>query len=177
MGLLQKQQESAGIRASLVARSVKSLPTVQETWVRSLGWEDPLQKEMATHSSILAWKMPWTEEPGRLQFIASHRVKHYWYDLACIHTWGQNVYTGLGWLKVLRSVGWVKFICIKIPEASWERVYSSGSESLVQTQCLKNWKGKAILKQPHVYPSNYFPVPVSSCLSTQKMELEIKWMR
>ena len=136
-----------------------------------------LEEGKATHSSILAWKMPWTEEPGRLQFIASHRVKHYWYDLACIHTWGQNVYTGLGWLKVLRSVGWVKFICIKIPEASWERVYSSGSESLVQTQCLKNWKGKAILKQPHVYPSNYFPVPVSSCLSTQKMELEIKWMR
>ena len=48
---------------------VNNLPTMWETWVRSLGWEDPLEKEMATHSSILAWKIPWTEEPGRLQSI------------------------------------------------------------------------------------------------------------
>ena len=48
---------------------VKRLPAVQETWVRSLGWEDPLEKEMATFSSILAWRIPWTEEPGGLQFI------------------------------------------------------------------------------------------------------------
>ena len=49
---------------------------VQETWVRSLGWEDPLQKEMATHSSILAWKISWTEEPGGLQSMGSQRVGH-----------------------------------------------------------------------------------------------------
>ena len=49
---------------SLVAQMVKHLPTMEETRVRSLGWEDPLEKEMATHSSILAWKIPWTEEPG-----------------------------------------------------------------------------------------------------------------
>ena len=54
-------------RASLVAQSVKSLPAVQETWVQSLGWEDSLEKEIATHSSILAWKISWTEEPGGLQ--------------------------------------------------------------------------------------------------------------
>ena len=53
--------------ASLVAHLVKNLPAVQETWVRSPGWEDPLEKEMATHSSILAWKISWTEEPGGLQ--------------------------------------------------------------------------------------------------------------
>ena len=53
--------------ASLVARSLKRLPAMRETWVRSLGWEDPLEKEMATHSSILAWRIPWTEEPGGLQ--------------------------------------------------------------------------------------------------------------
>ena len=53
----------------LVAQSVKNLPAVQETWVQSLGWEDPLEKEMATHSSILAWKIPWTEEFGGLQFM------------------------------------------------------------------------------------------------------------
>ena len=52
--------------ASLVAQMVKHLPTVQETQVRSLGWEDPLEKEMSSHSSILAWKILWTEEPGRL---------------------------------------------------------------------------------------------------------------
>ena len=55
------------IWASLVAQMVKNPPAVQETWVRSLGWEDPLEKEMATHSSILAWRIPWTEEPGGLQ--------------------------------------------------------------------------------------------------------------
>ena len=52
-------------RASLLAQTVKRLSTTRETWVRSLGWEDALEKEMATHSSILAWKIPWTEEPGR----------------------------------------------------------------------------------------------------------------
>ena len=53
---------------------VKRLPTVWETWVQSLGWEALLEKEMATHSSILAWKIEWTEEPGRLQSIGSQRV-------------------------------------------------------------------------------------------------------
>ena len=53
-------------QASVVAQTVKCLPTMRETLVRSLGQEDPLEKEMATHSSILAWKIPWTEEPGRL---------------------------------------------------------------------------------------------------------------
>ena len=60
--------------ASLVAHLVKNLPIVQETWVRSLGQEDPLEKEMATHSSILAWKIPWAEEPGGLQSMGSKRV-------------------------------------------------------------------------------------------------------
>ena len=55
---------------------VKRLSTMQETWVRSLGREDPLEKEMATHSSTIAWKIPWTEEPGRLQSMGSQRVGH-----------------------------------------------------------------------------------------------------
>ena len=55
---------------------VKNLPAVQETWVQSLGWEDPLEKEMATHSSILAWEIPWTEEPGGLQSTGSQKVRH-----------------------------------------------------------------------------------------------------
>ena len=55
---------------------IKCLPAVRETRVPSLGWEDTLEKEMATHSSILAWKIPWTEEPGRLQSMGSQRVRH-----------------------------------------------------------------------------------------------------
>ena len=62
--------------ASLVAQSIKNLPAVQETQVQSLGWEDPLEKEMATHSSILAWKISGTKEPGGLQSMGSQRVKH-----------------------------------------------------------------------------------------------------
>ena len=58
-------------RASLVAQTVKNLSAMQETWVRSLGWEDPLEKEMAAHSGILAWKIPWTTEPGRLPSMGS----------------------------------------------------------------------------------------------------------
>ena len=61
---------------SLVAQMVKRLPTMREIWVQSLGWEDLLEKEMATLSSILAWKIPWTEEPGRLQSMGLQRVGH-----------------------------------------------------------------------------------------------------
>ena len=56
---------------------VKRLPAMQETQVRSLGWEDPLEQERATHSSILAWRIPWTEEPGRLQSMGLQRVGHH----------------------------------------------------------------------------------------------------
>ena len=59
-----------------MAQMVKHLPAMQETQVQSLGWEDPLEKEMATHSSTLAWKIPWTEESGRLQSIGLQRVRH-----------------------------------------------------------------------------------------------------
>ena len=62
--------------ASLVAQTVKHLPTMWETQVRSLGQEDPLEKEMATYYSTLSWKIPWTEEPGRLQSMGLQRVRH-----------------------------------------------------------------------------------------------------
>ena len=64
-------------KVSLVAQMVKNPPAKQETQVQSLGQEDPLEKGMATHASILAWWIPWTEEPGRLQSKESHRVGHY----------------------------------------------------------------------------------------------------
>ena len=62
--------------ASLVAQRLKHLPGMQETQARSLGGEDPLEKELATHSSTLAWRIPWREEPGRLQSIGSQRAGH-----------------------------------------------------------------------------------------------------
>ena len=88
-----------------VAQRLKRLPAMQETWVRSLGQEDPLEKEMAPHSSILAWRIPWTEEPGRLQSTGSQRLGHdwatslhfalcnstsllrFWILFACVHVW------------------------------------------------------------------------------------------
>ena len=63
-------------RTSLVAQMIRNLPAMWETWVRSLGGKDPLEKEMATHSSTLAWKIPWMEESGRLQSMESQRVGH-----------------------------------------------------------------------------------------------------
>ena len=72
-----------------MAQTVKRLPAMQETWVRPLGQEDPQEKEMATHSSTLAWKIPWTEEPGRLQSVWWRRVGtterlHFHFSLSCI---------------------------------------------------------------------------------------------
>ena len=66
------------LKASLLVQMVKNLPAMQETWVQPLGWEDPLEKGKATHSSILAWKIPWTEGPGGIQSMGSQRVRHYW---------------------------------------------------------------------------------------------------
>ena len=74
---LQRVGHSLAIeQGSLVAQRLKRLPGMRETWVRSLGREDPLEKEMATHSSTLAWRIPWREGPGRLQSMGSQRVRH-----------------------------------------------------------------------------------------------------
>ena len=69
-------QIQCNLYQTVVAQMVKHLPTMWETQVQSLGWEDLLEKETATHSSILAWKIPWTEEPGRHRFMRSQRVGH-----------------------------------------------------------------------------------------------------
>ena len=71
--------------ASLVAQMVKDLPAMRKTQVQSLGREDPLEEDMATHSSIFAQRIPWTDEPGRLQSIGSQRVGHNQSNLACMH--------------------------------------------------------------------------------------------
>ena len=78
------------VQASLVAQRLKHLPAMQETRVRSLGWEYPLEKEMATHSSILAWRIPWMEEPGRLQSTGSQRVRQDWATSLSPSTAGKN---------------------------------------------------------------------------------------
>ena len=72
-----KLEVTMGHWASLVARIVENLPVMQETQVQSLGQEDPLEKRIANHSSLLAWKIPWTEKPGGLQSIRSQRVGHF----------------------------------------------------------------------------------------------------
>ena len=75
-GSPQSQSQWPSFRTSPVAQTVKRLPPMRETQVQSLGREDPLEKEMVTHSSILAWKIPWTEKAGRLQSMGSQRVGH-----------------------------------------------------------------------------------------------------
>ena len=97
------------IWASLVAQLVKNPPAMKETWVQSLGWEDLLEKGAATHSSILAWKIPWTEGLGRLQSMGSQRVRHDWetftfrgYIHILIH--GENITFYEPFLKTLLEV-------------------------------------------------------------------------
>ena len=86
-------------RVSQVAQKVKNLPAIQETWVWSLDWKDPLEKGMAIHSSILAWKIPLTEVPGRLQSMGLQRVGHNWVANVHTHTPNtlNNVDTFLSW--------------------------------------------------------------------------------
>ena len=86
----------------VIAQMVKNLPVMQETWVRSLGQEDPLEKGMATHSSVLAWRIPWTEEPGRLQSMGLQSVRNHWatntfiftlwtfFGIALLWDWNEN---------------------------------------------------------------------------------------
>ena len=80
--------------ASLVAQRLKRLPAMWETWVRSLGREDPLEKEMATHSSILAWRIPWVEEPGGLQSTGSKRIGHDWVTSPSLSIYSELEITG-----------------------------------------------------------------------------------
>ena len=108
---------------SLAAQTVKRLPTMRETQFQSLGGEDPLEKEMAPHSSILAWRIPWTEEPGRLQSMGLQRVRHDWATSLSLplHPTPLGHHRALSWapcaLKRLPSIyfirGSVAFVLIK----------------------------------------------------------------
>jgi len=83
--------------ASLVAQMIKSLPAMQEIWVRSLGQEDPLEKGMTIHSSSFAWRIPWTEEPGGLQTMRSKRVGHNWVTNTLLLVWWENQIEAYRW--------------------------------------------------------------------------------
>ena len=86
--------------ASLVAQRLKRLPAMRETWVQSLGQKDPLEEEMATHSSILGWRIPWMEEPGGQQSIGSQRVRHAWV------IYGYGPFTGIFPLNIIGVREW-----------------------------------------------------------------------
>ena len=129
------------MRASLVAQRLKPLPAMQETWVWSLGLEDPLEKEMATHPSILAWRIPWTEEPGGLQSTRWQRVGHSWVTslllsfmtndvehlltgLSAILLWGNVCSVSIQFLSVLFVCFWLCWVFVasrafSLAAASW----------------------------------------------------------
>ena len=88
-----------------VAQRLKHLPPMWESWVQSLGWEDPLEKEMATYSSILAWRIPWTEKLGRLQSTGSQRVRHDWVTSLLDHLIHQGSPRILEWVAYPFSNG------------------------------------------------------------------------
>ena len=94
---------------SWMAQMLKNLPAVQETWVWCLSRENPLEKAMATHSSVLAWRIPWTEEPGGLQSIESQRV---------VHNWATNKHTHTNWITIFRRQS-VLFLSSLLHEISW----------------------------------------------------------
>ena len=105
--------------ASLVAQMVKNLPEMQETQVWSLGQEDPLEKGMATHSSILAWRVPWTEEPGGLQPVGSQRVRH---------NWATNNFTFIG-SYIFQVVKWQKINSEQLKKKKRKNLWATGSSS------------------------------------------------
>ena len=112
---------------------VKNLSAMQETWVRSLGGEDPLGKGMATHSSILAWRIPWTEERGGLQSMGSQRVGH---------DWGTNTSTSMG------LVGPIPEVCQRLKERG-----SKKGHLFLKAVCMKSQEGGLLIRKSYCYRS------------------------
>ena len=124
---------------------IKNLPSVWETWVWSLGWEDPLEKGMATHSSILAWRIPWTEEPGRLPSMRLQRVGYDWVTFAFFHTKKKkNLWSHLNTIKWVHSGSSVNtswrndqlFIQLGRKCLSWFSLFNSTSLSCFPTSSI-----------------------------------------
>ena len=120
MWYLPKSTPFIQAKASLVAQTIKHLPVMQKTWIQSLGREDTLEKGMATHSSILAWRIPWTEKPGRLQSMGSKRVR----QDGATNTVQANFYSTFldlmwyGWEIWLCMCGWVCLYSLPINATS-----------------------------------------------------------
>ena len=156
--------------ASLVAQTVKCLPTIWETWVQSLGQEDLLEKEMATHSSILAWKIPWMEEPGRLQIMGLQRVRHNW-ATSVLYT---NLHIHMCGHRSIRT------ICVRKQTFQSECVIlssglllcsqaqgSAGLEVQPHTR-IAPWSSA---QAPYTAPLELSPQNLTLCSNTQKMVL------
>ena len=128
------------MRASLVAQTVKHMSTMPETRVQSLGWEDLLEKEMVTHSNILAWKIPWTEEPDRLQSMGSQGVRHDWATSLSLYSYDM-------WLQFSCHGGqW--HICFSLSVVLVCRLFSSCGGGVLLFSCgmrvpllLSSWGG------------------------------------
>ena len=134
---LCKRGIDTGANSSLVAQMVNCLPAIQETRVWSLDWEDPLEKEMETHSSTLAWKIPWMEETDRLQSMGSQRVGH---------DWGTSLFLSLTGVNTRRwgSLGGHLRVCL----AQWLYIISD------LTLTNKNLKSSLTHKKNLIYPSS-----------------------
>ena len=122
-------------QASLVVQTVKNQPAVQDTWVGSLGWEDPLEKGMAAHSSILAWEIPWTEAPGGLQLMGSQRVRQDWATFTHILCFYILSFLGVRLREWLQSDGcWMAdILCFlyEFPQGSLLSVVAASLQSLM----------------------------------------------
>ena len=163
-----------------MAQTVKHLSTTQETWVWSLGWKDPLEKEMAIHSSTIAWKIPWTEEPGRLQSMGSQRVGHDWatslsFHFQCHlvslllsaslmgHLWEYNCH------RLFQKCLWAFTIFLTNHSFTMFFPRKTSTEALTRSLSLHTLRRWLILKQGTAEPA----FPNESCISQCAWEIKI----
>ena len=149
---------------------------MQETWIWSLGQEDPLEKEMATHSSTLAWKIPWTEKPGRLQSMGSQRVGHNWATSLTLLTYSRfEELVGLDMeLSLASSGGFVKIKMVKSqPQSVFQQIWGGAQKfaclTISQTSLIPIWGPhfwSAAEKSSYkisLYCSRALPIPKDLC--------------
>ena len=152
---------------------VKCLPTMQKTWVQSLGWEDPLEKEMATYSSTPAWKIPWLEEPGRLQSMGWLRTEqlHFHFSLACIGEGNGNPLQ-CSCLENRRDGGaqWAAIYGVAQSRTRLERLSSSSSSSTIPS-CARTaaYLPAHLLKDFFVLSHHYTCVCVCVCVCVRTL--------
>ena len=141
----QKQKKIDLWFLSLVTQMVKNLPAMQETWVRLLGWEDPLEKEMVTYSSILAWEIPCIEEPRRLQTMGSQRVRHNWateHTHTHTHTTCHSMWLRVWVLVLPRALAaWIWKSLLDLPSPVTRELPTSSSPCFT-------WEGEDVLVTP-----------------------------